>query len=85
LIIGPASREGTPIRFKVESGWHEMRPFPSQMRPALVAELGRMARFPEGAFPKEGSLSVEFWNVLLKWRVRITDAEGDCEFTRVAN
>lgn len=84
LVIGPARRKGTPVRYKVEDTWHEMHPFPSRIRPAVVAELGRMAGSPEGSFPKEGSLSEVFGSVLLQWRVRITSAEGDCEFTRAA-
>jgi hypothetical protein len=84
LVIGFASRKGTPIRYKVEGTWYEMHPFPSRIRPAVVAELGRMAGFPEGSFPKEGLLSEVSDSVLLQWRVRITEAEGDCEFTRAS-
>jgi hypothetical protein len=84
LVIGPATRKGTPIRYKVEDTWHEMHPFPSRVRPAVVAELGRMAGFPEGSFPKEGPLSGVFGSVALQWKVRITDAEGDCVLTRAA-
>ena len=84
LVIGPATHKGTPIRYKVKDTWHEMHPFPSRIRPAVVAELGRMAEFPEGSFPKEGLLSEVSESVLVQWRVRITEAEGDCEFTRAS-
>jgi hypothetical protein len=84
LVIGLASRKGTPIRYKVEGTCYEMHPFPSRIRQAVVAELGRMTGLREGSFPKEGPLSEVFGGVLLQWRVRITSAEGDCEFTRVA-
>ena len=82
LVIGPATRKGTPIMYKVEDAWHEMRPFPSRIRPAVVAELGRMAAFREGPFPKEGPLSGVFGSEVLRWKVRITEAEGDCVLTR---
>jgi hypothetical protein len=84
LVIGPATRKGTPIRYRVEDTWHEMHPFPSRIRPAVVAELGRMAGFPEGSFPKEGPLAGVVGSVVLQWKVRITDAEGDCVLTRAA-
>jgi hypothetical protein len=84
LFIGPASSKGIPIRYKVEGTWYEMHPFPSRIRPAVVAELGSMAGFPEGPFPKEGLLSEVSESVLLQWRIRITEAEGDCEFTRAS-
>jgi hypothetical protein len=83
LVIGPATRKGTPIKYKVEDAWHEMGPFPSRIRPAVVAELARMAAFPEGAFPKEGPLYGVLGSVVLQWKVRITDAEGDCVLTPV--
>jgi hypothetical protein len=84
LVIGPATPKGTSIRYKVEDTWHEMHPFPSHIRPALVAELGCMAGFSEGLFPKEGPLAGVVGSVVMQWEVRITDAEGDCVLTRAA-
>jgi hypothetical protein len=84
LVIGPATDKGTPIRCKIEGTWCEMHPFPSRIRPAVVAELGRMAGLAEGLFPKEGLMSEAFGSVLLQWRVRIAAAEGDCDLTRAA-
>lgn len=82
LVIGPVGDGGAPIRYKVNAIWYDMPPFPSYIRPGVVAELGRMAELPGGPFPKEGILRLAFDGVDVRWRVRIKDAEGDCELTR---
>ena len=46
LVIGLASpSQGVSIRYKVENAWYEMSPFPVHIRPDVVAELVRMAKF----------------------------------------
>jgi len=82
LVIGRVAGGGAPIRYKVDAIWYDMPPPPSYIRPGVVAELGRMAELPEGPFPKEGILRLAFDGVDVRWRVRIKDAEGDCELTR---
>ena len=83
LVIAPVSDGGTPIRYKVGAIWHEMSPFPSHIRPGVVAELGRMAELPEGPFPREGILRLAFGKAQVRWRVRIKDMEDDCELKRL--
>jgi hypothetical protein len=84
LVIGPASGTGIPIRYKVDATWYDMGPFPSYIRPGVVAELGRMAELPEGPFPKAGTLRLAFGKVQVRWTVRIKDTEDDCELTRLS-
>lgn len=57
LIIGVASNAGTTIRYQVDDTWHDMAPFPSDIRPRVISELARMANFPEQQISGEGILN----------------------------
>lgn len=83
LVIGAAPASGdTPIRYKVEDTWYDMSPFPSHIRPDVIAEFARMAKFPVGQFPSEGVLDVRFGDVQLRWIVGMTSADEECLLKR---
>ena len=84
LVIGTdVPNAGTPIRCKVEDTWYDMSPFPSHIRPSVIHELAKMAKFPEGQFLGKGLLEVRSGSVCSKWTVTITSAEGECTLVRV--
>jgi type II secretory ATPase GspE/PulE/Tfp pilus assembly ATPase PilB-like protein len=84
LVIGATSASGdTPIRCKVEDTWYDLSPFPSHIRPDVIAELARMAKFPVGQFPNEGVFDVTFGDVQLRWTVGMTSADGECILVRI--
>lgn len=82
-VIGTATDDGTPFKYKVDGVWYENTPFPSHIRPAVMAELARLAKMPAGNFPKEGVLSMPLAGAEVKWRLQITTEAGDCVLTRV--
>jgi len=84
LVIGATPPSGdTPIRYQVEGTWYDLSPFPSHIRPDVIAELARMAGFPVGQFPNEGVLDATFGDVQLRWTVGMTSADGECMLARV--
>lgn len=84
IIIGAATPSGdTPMRYKVEETWYDLLPFPSHIRPHVIAELVRMARFHAGHIPGEGVLDESFDGVRLRWTVAMTSADEDCVLARV--
>jgi hypothetical protein len=84
LVIGVASPGGgIPIRYKVEEVWYEMSPFPSHVRPKVVSELVRMAKFHAEQIPGEGVLDERSGDVQLRWTVSMTSADGECMLVRV--
>ncbi len=79
LVIGASPEHGdTAIRHLIEGTWYDMAPFPSQIRPAMMAELARMAQLPLGQFPSQGVLDETFGEVRLRWRVEMTGPTEDC-------
>jgi hypothetical protein len=84
LVIGTAAKSGdTPISYKVEKSWYDISPFPSHIRPDVVSELARMAKFPVGLFQGQGVLDVMVDDARLRWKVTMTSAEGECLLARV--
>jgi len=84
LVIGVSEADGeTPFRFKIEGTWRGGPPFPSRIRPEVIAELVRMAGFHAGQIPGEGVLDERLGNLRLRWIVGMTDAEGECRLVRV--
>lgn len=81
LVIGPADREGTPVKYKVDGIWHEEPPLPSRTRPS--AELTRLAKLRDGRFPKEGIVSIAFAGARAVWKFQIESELGKCVFTRI--
>lgn len=84
LIIGATPASGdTPMRYRVEDTWYDLLPFPSHMRPEVILELVRMARFHDGEIAGEGVLDESFDGVRLRWTVAMTSADGECMLARV--
>ena len=84
LIIGAAAPSGnTPIRYKVEDKWYDLSPFPSHVRPDVIAEFARMAKFHTGHIPGEGVLDESFGDLRLRWIVAMTSTDGACRLVRV--
>ena len=84
LILGVPHSDGsgTPIRYKVEGTWYDMSPFPSHIRPSVVAELERMAGLSPSV--RDGILDRTLGGVRLLWRVQMTRPEAECTLTPVA-
>lgn len=83
VVIGIASPRGAPIRYKVEGTWYEMLPFPAHIRPEIVSELARMAKFHTGQIAGEGVLDESFDDLRMQWVVGMTSADGECRLVRV--
>jgi len=81
LVIASATAERSPIRYKVEGTWYDMSPPPSHILPDVAAELGRLAKLSEGAFPQEGFINMAFSGVRLRWKLKRTSAEAECVLT----
>jgi len=84
LVVAPTDSERAAIRYKVEGTWHDMSPPPSHILPEVVAELGRLANLPEGAFPKEGTIDIAYFTGRVRWRIQMASAEGECVLTPIA-
>ncbi len=83
LVIGAASSRGdTPIRYRVEGTWYDMSGFPCHIRPALIREIGRLARLPAGRFPSEGIVDTTLGKLRVKWRVTVESMEAECMLRR---
>jgi hypothetical protein len=84
LVIGVPSTSGDmPIRYKVENSWHDLVPFPTDIRKELLAGLADMAHLPDGSFPKRGVLDITLAGVRLHWIVSLASADGLCTLVRV--
>lgn len=90
LVIGVTSTSGeTPIRYKVEEAWYDLAPFPSHIRPGVISEIARMARFPAGQITAngqisgEGVLDVSVGQRRSRWIVLMTSADGECTLTHI--
>ncbi len=83
LVIAPSAATRPPIRSKVSGKWYDLSPPPSHILPGVIAELQRLAAFPDGAYPKEGTIDVPFSGLRLQWRVRMTSEDGECILTPV--
>jgi hypothetical protein len=84
IVIGVAStKTGTPVRYKIQDTWYDLTPFPSHIRPDVMLELARLARFPRGQILGEGVLDESFGEMRLRWIVAMTSADGECMLNRV--
>ena len=54
---------------------------PAKIRPAVVAELGRLANLPEGPFPKEGLIDTLLAGVQTKWRLKANSPTAEWVLT----
>ena len=92
VVIGPAETKAVAVRYKVERTWreiegagHETPAMPSFDMRDVVSELTRLARLPEGPFPKAAVRSVSFeGDAEVRWKVEVKGTETDCVFTRLA-
>jgi hypothetical protein len=79
LVVGKALPDSTtPIRYKIDETWHELSPFPSHIRPAVISELARMANFAVGQTAGCGTFDVYFCRSRSRWIVEITGVDGEC-------
>jgi type II secretory ATPase GspE/PulE/Tfp pilus assembly ATPase PilB-like protein len=86
IVIGPVlSNGGAPIRYKVDGTWHDMSPFPSHIRPRVINELAKMAKFPAGQISGKGFLEIRSGSKHMKWVVTIGSAEGECVLERATD
>ena len=83
LVIAPAASEGSPVKYKVDGTWYYLSPPPEHILPGIVAELGRLAAFTRGPFPKEGLIDVPYSGVRLRWTIRMASANADCILTPI--
>ena len=83
LVIEPISEtQGTGIKLLVKDVWYRLTPFPSHIRPAVVAELARMAGLDPEQFPTEDVMFTTGPNPF-KWRVSVEGPAGECVLTRL--
>jgi hypothetical protein len=78
LVIEPSMGTRSPIRYKVAGSWYELSPPPAHILPGVRAEVGHLAGFPDGAFPKQGVIDVPFSGVRLQWRASTDDDDAEC-------
>jgi len=84
IVIGKAPPSGeTPIRYKVKRTWHEMGPFPSNIRRFVISELAQMAKFPAKHNQDEGVLDFYIGRTRIRWTVAIIDADAECRLFRM--
>lgn len=83
LAVSPTAETRGPIRYKIEGRWYDMSPPPPHILPELVAELGRMADFTRGPFPKEGIIDVSFSGIRLRWVARMASPESGVVLTPI--
>jgi len=84
IVIGPEAEIGAlpKIKYRVGETWHEL-PYASEFRPALIAEVQRMAGLASAVFPCEGTLSLRLETVRLRWKVRIVSPDAECTLTPI--
>jgi hypothetical protein len=85
LVIGKALPSGkTPIRYKVKQTWHELAPFPSHIRPNVISELGKMAKFAIGQIAGQGAFDLCFGrSSRTRWVVEMAGADDECRLVCV--
>jgi hypothetical protein len=78
LVIDPVIGTKSPIRYKVGSNWYDFSLPPVHIIPGVRADVGRLAGFTDGAFPKEGIIDVPFSGVRLHWRACQAAEDAEC-------
>jgi hypothetical protein len=83
LIIGSASAgENVPLKYKVDDTWYDLAPFPSSIRPAMIAELARMAKLSDEQSPR-GLFDVTIGMVRMKWIIALANNDAECRLIRI--
>jgi hypothetical protein len=84
LIIDVESPDGwVCLQYKIKGKWYDLDPFPSHIRPDVIAELVRMSNFPMGQIPGTGVLDECIGDVRLRWSVAMANLEAECILTRI--
>ena len=95
LILTGAQRDGATdfviatirgaasIRCKIDGAWHDCQGSCSDILPDIVAELGQLAGFREGPFPKTGTIEVPYSGLRLRWVMQMTSADAECILTPI--
>ena len=85
LVIGvpPADRADFSIKYKVANSWYDFAPFSAKIRQDVVKELQNMAGLAGGTFPLDGVVSVQLTKTRLRWKIRMTAPDAECQLTRL--
>lgn len=83
LVISPTAGAASPVRYKAQNAWQDWSPPPPNAIQQVIAELGRLAGFTEGPFPKVGIIDVPFSGVRLWWRVHMENPDSPCILTPI--
>ncbi len=81
VMIGPSPAAEVAVRYRVGGTWHDWKSPGANMAAPLIGEVERLAAFPEGPFPKEGTVDVVFGATRLRWRARREKADAACVLT----
>jgi len=79
----PITTRGTNIRYRVGDTWHEFSDTPEECVPGAIFELGHLAGFLPGTFPKVGVLTLPFMDIRAKWRMRMSSRDANCILTPI--
>ena len=83
LVIGTASGDRTPLKYRVGIVWHDGTTFPSRIHPEVVNELARQAQLPAGKFSLIGKLEAIYNGTRTPWTIYMPSMEGECTLLRV--
>jgi hypothetical protein len=76
---------GVPIQYRVGDDWFEVSPPPAWLHPLALAELERVAGLaPDAPYPKEGIVDLALFTGPVKWSLRVTGPDGQCELRSLA-
>lgn len=78
LVVRRSPGAGAAVRCKVGDTWHDWTSPTSELAPAIIGEIGRLAAFAKRPCPKEGLIDVPYSGIRLLWVVRMASADGDC-------
>jgi hypothetical protein len=81
VTIGPYRTGEPPVRYKVEGTWHDWSSPDASLASKLIGEVERLAAFPEGPFPREGTIDLAFAETRLRWRAQRPSADSACVLT----
>ena len=84
VVLGPPHQGTIPIRYRVEGKSYDVSPPPAQIVPDVLAEIARLTGSPDGVYPMDGNIDVDFSGARLRWRVRMEAADGKCVLTPIS-
>jgi len=83
LVVVCSPELGARIRYRVAGNLYEMSPPPAYIVRDVIAELGRLAGLPDGAFPKEGIIDLKLSTGHAKWKIHMASADDECILTAI--